>query len=92
MLLGRSGATEAAEATIERLRQTARVAVSAVDVTSREQIERCLEDIRQSLPPLRGVFHAAGRFEEKPLINQDWDNFAAVLSPKAPGRTGTCMI
>lgn len=84
VLAGRTGANEAAASTVERLRQSAQVVVATVDVTDRQQVSRCLEEIPRSFP-LRGVFHAAGRFEEKPLVSQDWDGFAAVLSPKASG-------
>jgi acyl transferase domain-containing protein/acyl carrier protein len=84
VLVGRN-AERGAEA-VEELRQSgAQIVAAAADVAQRQDVEALLEKIRASMPPLRGVFHAAGVLDEGLLINQTWNRFAGVLAPKVQG-------
>ena len=44
-----------------------------------------LTQIHESLPPLRGIVHAAGVLDDGPLVQQEWDRFAEVMAPKVQG-------
>jgi len=44
-----------------------------------------LETIRSTMPPLRGVIHAAGVLEDGLLAEQDWEHFSRVLPAKIDG-------
>ncbi|MBE9147948.1 alpha/beta fold hydrolase, partial [Coleofasciculus sp. LEGE 07092] len=86
VLVGRShpspGATEAVRS-LER--SGAKVVVQQVDVSQVAQVARCLKDISESLPPLRGVIHGAGILDDGVLLHQDWQQFVNVLTPKVQG-------
>jgi NAD(P)-dependent dehydrogenase (short-subunit alcohol dehydrogenase family)/acyl carrier protein len=61
------------------------VHVLPADVSKRSEIERLLETIRTTLPPLRGVVHAAGVLEDGMLRLQRWERFEHVMRPKIAG-------
>jgi acyl carrier protein len=44
-----------------------------------------LAEMQQTLPPLRGVIHVAGIFDDSVLTRHDWDRFRRVLAAKARG-------
>src|SRR5439155_24505930 len=55
------------------------------DVAEAEEVARLLRQIATTLPPLRGIVHAAGVLDDGVLVNQTWERFAEVLAPKARG-------
>ncbi len=61
------------------------VEIRAGDVTDRDQMARLMAAFGDRLPPLRGVFHAAGLLDDGVLTEQRWPRFAAVLAPKVTG-------
>ena len=61
----------------------ARVHYVVADVADRRAMERALE--LPGLPPLRGVFHAAGVVSPRPLLETTLDDVAAELRPKVAG-------
>jgi len=61
------------------------VHVVAVDVADPTQLDPLLRRFGADLPPLRGVFHAAGVLDDGLLAGTTWDRFAAVLRPKLTG-------
>ena len=63
----------------------AQVMVVAADVSIEADVVRTMQAIRQSMPPLRGIIHAAGVHEEGMIPDQDWARFRKVLSPKVRG-------
>ncbi|HLF25323.1 MAG TPA: type I polyketide synthase [Anaerolineae bacterium] len=86
VLMGRSPASDAARQALAGLeRSGAQVVVAQADVAQADQVERVLHDIAQSMPPLRGVIHAAGTLADAPLEQQDWTRFAAVMGSKVDG-------
>ncbi len=54
------------------------------DVAKTSQLAQVLTDI-ESLPPLRGVIHAAGILDDGILQQQTWERFEKVLAPKVQG-------
>jgi myxalamid-type polyketide synthase MxaB len=86
VLVGRRPASESAQAEIEQLKQSgAQVVVLAADVSQREEVQRLLEKIELSLPPLRGIIHAAGVLDDGILLQQNWQRFEKVMRPKVLG-------
>ncbi len=87
VLVGRSGAatSEAALAVAELERAGAQVKAAAVDVTEAAQVASLLGEIETTLPPLRGIFHAAMVLDDDLLDRLDAARFRAPLAPKVLG-------
>ena len=86
VLMGRGEASSEALQVIERLEaRGARVAVKYADVADRKQVANVLRDIDESLPPLRGVFHAAAVFEDCVSFNLNQERMRRVWAPKVQG-------
>ena len=80
----RAASPEKAE-TLEKIKSTgANVVVAQADVSSESEIKQLLESI-QSLPPLKGIFHAAGILDDRLLLEQDWSSFERVMAAKVQG-------
>jgi acyl transferase domain-containing protein len=75
--------------TLEALRAMeaggAHVRVAQADASDRGSMKELLEDIRSTMPPLRGVIHSAGVLDDGVLLQQSWARFAAVFAPKVTG-------
>lgn len=85
-LLGRSGASASVREVISNLEAAgAQVRVVAADASDPEQVARTLAEIAATMPPLKGVVHAAGVLEDALLRHYDQDRFARVLAPKIHG-------
>jgi acyl transferase domain-containing protein/acyl-CoA synthetase (AMP-forming)/AMP-acid ligase II/acyl carrier protein len=61
------------------------IRVIAADVASQADIANALESIRTTMPPLRGVIHAAGVLDDGVLTSQTPARFARVMNPKILG-------
>lgn len=86
LLTGRSGASEQAQQQITRLRHRGvTVQIALADVTQSAALEKVLAQIERSLPPLRGIIHAAGILDDGILLHQSWPQFERVLAPKVTG-------
>jgi thioesterase domain-containing protein len=86
VLLGRHAPGETAREHIARLEQLgAAVAVIQADVSREGDMRRVLEQIRGTLPPLRGVIHAAGILDDGVLLNLTWERFERVFASKVAG-------
>jgi phthiocerol/phenolphthiocerol synthesis type-I polyketide synthase C len=85
-LIGRSapGADAAARVNAMRAGGT-KVATYQADVASRPALRSALEVIRAELPPLRGVFHAAGLLDDATIMNLAPGQLDRVLGPKVDG-------
>jgi NADPH:quinone reductase-like Zn-dependent oxidoreductase/acyl carrier protein len=55
------------------------------DIADSRSAARLFEALRTALPPLAGVFHAAGVLDDAPLAGQDATRLARVLGPKLEG-------
>ena len=65
VLMGRHAPSSEAQAALQNLQQQgAEVRVWQADVADGEQLARVLETINASLPPLRGIIHAAGVLDD----------------------------
>jgi len=86
VLTGRRGASSETHETISQLKQTgAKVLVAQADVSDEGDVVRMLEGIEVSMPPLRGIVHAAGVLDDGILLQQDWERFTRVMNPKLKG-------
>ncbi|MFG1349933.1 SDR family NAD(P)-dependent oxidoreductase [Xanthobacter autotrophicus] len=82
-LVGRSAPGEAAREAVAALRRAgARVEVFRADVGEPAAVEQMLAAVREKMPPLRGLIHAAGVLDDALLVNQSPAHFAHVLAPK----------
>lgn len=63
----------------------AKVTISTMDAANYDQVAAVLDFIQTELPPLAGVFHAAGVLDDATLPQQTWDRFAKVLPAKVDG-------
>jgi acyl transferase domain-containing protein/acyl carrier protein len=87
VLAGRTGAsTPEAEAALARLRDAGAVVVAAkADVGNEGSVIALLDQVDRTMPPLRGVFHAAMVIDDGFLLQLDRDRLERVLAPKALG-------
>jgi aryl carrier-like protein len=86
VLVGRGRANEAARRQLENLEQAgATVTVAQADVSREDQVMRLLTAIEASLPPLRGIIHAAGVLDDGVLLQQTWERFSRVMAAKVMG-------
>jgi NADPH:quinone reductase-like Zn-dependent oxidoreductase/acyl carrier protein len=91
-LMGRSApsaaALEAGEKiiAIERIEAAgALVQVFQADVAREEQVAGALDQIRKSMPPLKGIIHAAGVLDDGILLQLNPERFQTVMAPKIDG-------
>jgi myxalamid-type polyketide synthase MxaB len=86
VLTGRRSPNETARKIIEELEAAgASVSVLLGDISTQESAIKIFEGISGSLPPLKGVIHAAGVLDDGVLQKMSWDGFAKVLAPKVSG-------
>nr|WP_298523237.1 type I polyketide synthase [uncultured Halomonas sp.] len=87
ILIGRSGAQrEEAQQGIARLEaRGVQVHAKACDVTRREDLATLLDDCRASLPPLKGIVHAATVIDDSLIRNLDEERIIRALAPKIDG-------
>jgi myxalamid-type polyketide synthase MxaB len=78
-------AGEAAEA-IENWRASGvNITAIAADVADWDSLKTAMDTIRSELPPLRGVFHAAGVLDDGLLFDMDLASLDRAMSPKVIG-------
>jgi acyl transferase domain-containing protein/acyl carrier protein len=56
-----------------------------LDIADAAAVTRLVRDLRQRMPPLKGVFHAAGVLDDALLNDQNWQRFELVMEPKVAG-------
>jgi acyl transferase domain-containing protein/short-subunit dehydrogenase/acyl carrier protein len=86
-LVGRSGAsTDEAQKAVCGLREAgAQVLTLAADVAEESNVQRVLTQIAKTMPPLKGVFHAAAVLDDGAIHSLDPAKIRAVMRPKALG-------
>ena len=62
-----------------------RVVLMHGDVADQRFVDTLIAAIRQSHPPLRGVFHAAGVLDDGVVLQQTWERVARVTAAKVDG-------
>ena len=86
VVLGRRGPTAAAGEALDGLRQSGvQVLVAQADVSRMEELARVFDQVRASMPPLRGVVHAAGVLDDGVLLQQNVERLRRVMEPKVAG-------
>ncbi|WP_016953772.1 type I polyketide synthase [Anabaena sp. PCC 7108] len=86
VLLSRSGLNPSVSNRLEKLEQAgACIKVVQADVSDSKQLNRGWSEIERTLPPLRGIIHAAGVLDDGILLQQNWQRFERVLAPKVQG-------
>ncbi len=86
VLLGRRGPSPEAREVLGQLEQAGtRVAVFRADVAEPDETGKAMAEVGSSMPPLRGVIHAAGVLDDGVLLEQTPERFERVLAPKAAG-------
>jgi acyl transferase domain-containing protein/acyl carrier protein len=87
VLVGRRGAHgDAAFRGVDELERCgAQVLVGRADVADPDALATLLDEVHRTLPPLRGVVHAAGILDDGMLLGQDWPRFERSLRPKVDG-------
>jgi NAD(P)-dependent dehydrogenase (short-subunit alcohol dehydrogenase family)/acyl carrier protein len=86
VLVGRSGAREAARSAILAMEATgAQVVVAQADISDRAQMAELFATIEQRLPPLRGVVHAAVVASDSTVLAQSAERFWTTMAPKMHG-------
>ncbi|TYB85036.1 type I polyketide synthase [Oceaniovalibus sp. ACAM 378] len=85
-LLGRSIPGEAAREAIDRMKACgAIVCVLQGDVSDTPDVERCLNELRDQLPPVGLAIHAAGELADAVIVNLDWAQIETVMKAKVAG-------
>ena len=86
VLTSRSGASSKTGEQIQLLEQKgAKVIVLTSDISQSQSVASVLQEIRETLPTLRGIIHSAGVLSDGILLKQNWDQFAQVIAPKVLG-------
>ncbi|MEM6252539.1 MAG: SDR family NAD(P)-dependent oxidoreductase [Cyanobacteria bacterium P01_D01_bin.156] len=65
--------------------QGVKILLLQTDVAVSSQLQNALQQIEKSLPPLKGVIHAAGVLEDGVLQQLTWEKIQSVLAPKVWG-------
>ncbi|MFP2911888.1 SDR family oxidoreductase [Pyxidicoccus sp. 3LFB2] len=85
-LFARRPVSQAHSGALERLRSKgANVHVASVDIADREALSLALAHVAKSMPPLRGVVHAAGVLDEAMLPQLTPEQLRRVMAPKVDG-------
>ncbi len=86
-LVGRSGAgsDEARQAVAELEQRGVVVKVMKADVSLEEEVARVLDEARRTLPPLRGIIHAAAVFGGEFLAESSAELIREAMTPKVLG-------
>ncbi|MCP3137624.1 type I polyketide synthase [Pyxidicoccus xibeiensis] len=85
-LFARRSVSPAHSEVLERLRSKgANVHVASVDIVDREALSHALAHVAKSMPPLRGVVHAAGVLDEAMLPQLTPERLRNVMAPKVDG-------
>ncbi len=88
VLIGRRAPVDvpAAEPLLAELRQQgAHITIVQADVSQHDQLASVFRTIDASLPPLRGIIHAAGVLDDCIVLQNDQQRLAGVLKPKLVG-------
>lgn len=86
VLAARSTPSSQASTAIRQMEQAgAKVLTVRCDVANRRELAAALDHVKQSMPPLAGIVHAAGVLDDGLLAQQTWERFRKVMAPKMDG-------
>ena len=85
-LVGRKAASEDARKLTTGLEALgAQIRVFPADISNAKETQSLITEIGRQMPPLRGIFHAAGVLDDGILPEQSWERLVNVLAPKMKG-------
>ena len=86
VLVGRSSGSTYSGTVVRDLQgEGVRVLVQNADISEPSQLTRVLSKVRETMPPVRGIIHAAGVLDDRLLSNLNDESFLHVLAPKIQG-------
>jgi NADPH:quinone reductase-like Zn-dependent oxidoreductase/NADP-dependent 3-hydroxy acid dehydrogenase YdfG len=86
VLASRRAVNNAAAATIRSIETVgAAVHVKTVDITREEDVDRLFSTIRTTMPPLKGIMHAAALMDVALIRDLSPERFRSVMAPKIEG-------
>ncbi|MEB3233351.1 MAG: type I polyketide synthase [Leptolyngbyaceae bacterium] len=87
VLLSRRQPSPATQQILDTMIQDHKATATVIqgDVGKDEDVARIFATIAASLPPLKGIIHAAGILDDGMLRQQNWHRFATVMAPKVVG-------
>ncbi len=85
VLTGRRIPSELPTAVKELEAQGVKVSLLAADVSQRDAVVQVMDQIKTTMPPLKGVFHVAGVLADAMFVGQSWEQFEKVMAPKVAG-------
>jgi acyl transferase domain-containing protein/acyl-CoA synthetase (AMP-forming)/AMP-acid ligase II/pimeloyl-ACP methyl ester carboxylesterase len=86
VLVSRSLPNKNARVIIDELQQQGvNILPLQADIGKEEEVHNLLAQIDNNLPPLKGIFHAAGTLDDGIIQKQNWQKFQKVLEPKILG-------
>jgi malonyl CoA-acyl carrier protein transacylase len=86
VLAGRSKASAEAQATLKQLEQKgAKILVVQANVSDETDMRRVFETISTSMPPLKGIIHAAGVSSYETIKDMEFSALESVMRPKLVG-------
>ena len=86
VLVGRHAPAERSQTVLKKLTEFGvQWKFIQADVSQLESMADVFTQIEKTMPPLKGVIHAAGVIEDGILIQQTWQRFDGVFAPKVQG-------
>ncbi|MEP7121035.1 MAG: type I polyketide synthase [Byssovorax sp.] len=86
LLVGRSEPSEATREAIRAMGEAgAEVRTRRTDVSQLAEVESMIEAVRATMPPLRGLVHAAGVLDDRTLSDMTEEQFSRPMGPKVLG-------
>ena len=85
-LVGRRKPSSDAQSILSQMtKQGVKVEIISADVSEEEAMREVLKTIESKMPPLKGIIYAAGTLDDGVLLEQNWQRFEKVMSPKIEG-------
>jgi acyl transferase domain-containing protein/NADPH:quinone reductase-like Zn-dependent oxidoreductase/acyl carrier protein len=86
VLVSRNAASEQVRQAIAELEESgAIISVRQADLSVERQAESLLKEVRETMPPLRGIVHAAGVLDDAVISHLSLENFKNVMAGKVGG-------
>ncbi|MGA1870053.1 MAG: type I polyketide synthase [bacterium] len=87
VLLSRTGAKtpEIKNALTYMEKQGTNIVATAVDISDDESVHNVIKQIKDTMPPLRGIFHCAMVLDDGFIIDMERERFSRVIMPKVAG-------
>jgi acyl transferase domain-containing protein/NADPH:quinone reductase-like Zn-dependent oxidoreductase/NAD(P)-dependent dehydrogenase (short-subunit alcohol dehydrogenase family)/acyl carrier protein len=86
VLVSRSAPSEQVRKAIAKLEESgATISSRQADLSTERQAETLLKEVRETMPPLRGIVHAAGVLDDAVISHLSLENFKTVMAGKVAG-------